>query len=73
MKNVLEYLVNTASRLPEKMAVTDGEEDCSYSELELKSYLVGRVLSDYVTPASNLSGYSICRWILLSVRSRFSR
>ena len=50
MKNVLEYLVNTASRLPEKMAVTDGEEECSYSELELKSYLVGKVLSDYVTP-----------------------
>ena len=50
MKNVLEYLVNTASRLPDKMAVTDGEEECSYRELELKSYLVGRVLSDYVTP-----------------------
>ena len=50
MKNVLEYLANTASRLPDKMAVTDGEEECSYSELELKSYLVGRVLSDYVTP-----------------------
>ena len=50
MKNVLEYLVNTASRLPDKMAVTDGEEECSYCELELKSYLAGRVLSDYVTP-----------------------
>ena len=50
MKNVLEYLVNTASRLPDKMAVTDGEEECSYKELEQKSYLVGKVLLDYVTP-----------------------
>ena len=49
MKNVLEYLVNTASRLPDKMAVTDGEEECSYKELEQKSYLVGKVLLDYVT------------------------
>ena len=49
MKNVLEYLVNTASRLPEKMAVTDGEEECSYGELQLESYLVGKVLSEYVS------------------------
>ncbi len=49
MKNVLEYLVNTASRLPDKMAVTDGEEECSYGELQLESYLVGKVLSEYVS------------------------
>ena len=49
MKNVLEYLENTAHRLPDKMAVTDGNESCTFSELQSNAAKIGRVLSDYVS------------------------
>lgn len=49
MNNVLEYLENTARRLPDKMAVTDGNESCTFAELKLKSASIGRVLSDVIS------------------------
>ena len=49
MKNVLEYLENTAARLPDKMAVTDGEESCTFEELRSVSARIGTVLSEYVS------------------------
>ena len=51
MKNVLEYLEQTAARLPDKMAVTDGEEACNFSELQRDSARIGRILSDYIEPS----------------------
>ena len=49
MKNILEYLENTASRLPDKMAVTDGEESCTFAELKSFSARIGHVLSEYIS------------------------
>ena len=51
MKNVLEYLEATAGRLPDKMAVTDGEESVTFAELKSVSSRIGRVLSDYISPS----------------------
>ena len=51
MKNVLEYLEATAGRLPNKMAVTDGEESATFAELKSVSSRIGRVLSDYISPS----------------------
>ena len=51
MKNVLEYLEATAGRLPDKMAVTDGEESATFAELKSVSSRIGRVLSDYISPS----------------------
>ena len=51
MKNVLEYLEKTAKRLPNKMAVTDGEESCTFEELRSNSSRIGRVLCDYISPS----------------------
>ena len=51
MKNVLEYLEQTATRLPDKMAVTDGEESCTFEELRATSSRIGRVLCEYITPS----------------------
>ena len=49
MKNVLEFLENTAKRLPNKMAVTDGTEDCTFEELRATSAQIGTVLSEYIS------------------------
>ena len=49
MNNVLEYLENTARRLPDKMAVTDGNESCTFAELKINSARIGRVLSDVIS------------------------
>ena len=49
MKNVLEYLENTASRLPDKLAVTDGSESCTFAELRSTSARIGGVLSKFVS------------------------
>lgn len=49
MKNVLEFLENTAKRLPNKMAVTDGTEDCTFEELRATSARIGTVLSEYIS------------------------
>ncbi len=49
MKNVLEYLENTAKRLPYKMAVTDGTEECTFEELRANSAHIGTILSEYIS------------------------
>ena len=51
MKIVLEYLEATAKRLPNKMAVTDGEESCTFEELRSSSSRIGRILCEYITPS----------------------
>ncbi len=51
MKNVLEYLEKTAKKLPDKMAVTDGEISCTFSELKSISSRIGRILSEYISPS----------------------
>ncbi len=48
MINVLEYLENTAKRLPDKTAVVDDKDSCTYKELENISKGIGYVLSDMV-------------------------
>ena len=53
MKNILEYLENTASRLPDKMAVTDGEESCTFAELKSFSARIGHVLSEYISAGAS--------------------
>ncbi|MCR5213546.1 MAG: amino acid adenylation domain-containing protein [Eubacterium sp.] len=50
MKNVLEYLEKTAKRLPDKLAVTDGEEACTFEELRSNSARIGKLLSEFVSP-----------------------
>ena len=50
MNNVLEYLEQTAKRLPDKMAVTDDKESCTFEELRSTSARIGSFLSSYVTP-----------------------
>lgn len=51
MKNVLEFLENSAKRLPDKTAVIDPDESCSFSELQNISSRIGRVLSEYISPS----------------------
>ena len=47
MKNVLEYLEASAERLPEKTAVIDDKEQCTYKELQNYSRMMGYILSEY--------------------------
>ena len=49
MKNVLEYLEETANRLPDKMAVVDDKESCTFAELKSNSARIGSVLSEFVS------------------------
>ena len=49
MKNVLEYLEETANRLPDKMAVVDDKESCTFAELKSNSARIGAVLSEFVS------------------------
>ena len=51
MKNVLEYLEKTSNRLPDKVAVIDDKESCTFAELKDVSSRIGRVLSQYITSA----------------------
>ena len=46
MKNVLEYLEASAERLPEKTAVIDDKEQCTYKELRDISRMMGFILSN---------------------------
>ncbi len=48
MKNVLEYLEASAARLPEKTAVTDDKESCTYSGLLSISRGTGYLLTSHV-------------------------
>lgn len=50
MKNVLEYLENTAERLPDKTGVTDPDGSYSFRELEEKAKRVGSFLAGKVKP-----------------------
>lgn len=46
MKNVLEYLENSAALCAEKTAVRDPEESYSYRELTDRARRIGSVLSE---------------------------
>lgn len=48
MKNVLEYLENTAKKNPEKIAVVEEEKTCSYIKLIENSKKIGTGLAEYV-------------------------
>ncbi|MBO5416299.1 MAG: amino acid adenylation domain-containing protein [Clostridia bacterium] len=44
-KNILQYLEDSAARLPEKIAFSNGEEDISFGELERASRAIGSYLA----------------------------
>lgn len=48
MENVLEYLEKTKDRFPDKTAVIDDKEKCSYKELWEISCSIGIKLSEYI-------------------------
>ena len=48
MKNVLEYLEQTTSRVPEKLAVADGTDERTFKELKEESYVIGTILKEYI-------------------------
>jgi len=48
MKNVLEYMEEAAGRLPDKTAVIDDKESCTYRKLQEISQTIGLCLADYV-------------------------
>lgn len=50
MRNVLEYMEASAARCPDKIAVLDDTDKCTYRQLETMSQSIGVVLSKYVTP-----------------------
>lgn len=50
MKNVLEYLENTAARIPDREAVTDPEGSLSWAELLEKARRIGSYLSTFLEP-----------------------
>ena len=52
MKNVLEYLEQTAKRLPDKAGVTDPEGSMTFSELEKEAKRVGTFLAGKIRPGS---------------------
>lgn len=51
MKNVLEYLENSAALCAEKTAVRDPEESYSYRELTDRARRIGSVLSEVFSGA----------------------
>lgn len=50
MKNVLEYLENTAKKNKEKKAIIEEEKNCTYNELLKNSKKVGSGIYKYVRP-----------------------
>ena len=50
MKNVLEYLENTAKKNKEKIAIIEEEKKCTYTELIENSKKVGSGIYKYVSP-----------------------
>lgn len=50
MKNVLEYLENTAKKNKEKIAIIEEEKKCKYNELLKNSKKVGSGIYKYVSP-----------------------
>jgi hypothetical protein len=40
-KNILEYLENTAQRLPDKIAFSTGKEGMSFSEVQREACAIG--------------------------------
>lgn len=55
--NVLEYLEASARRWPDKPAVTDGQDSCTFSWLEQTARAIGTGLSGYVDPGQ---GVAVC-------------
>ena len=45
MKNILEYLEQTAERFPEKVAAKDEKKQCTYSELKLRAKEIGTFIA----------------------------
>ena len=57
MKNVLEYLEQTAERFPEKRAVTDPEGSLTFSGLLEKARKAGAYLARYTSPGQPVGIY----------------
>ena len=51
MKNVLEYLESTVTRVPDKVAYSDGTEDMTFSEVSRCAAAVGAYLLEKVRAA----------------------
>ncbi|EXG87523.1 amino acid adenylation enzyme/thioester reductase family protein [Clostridium sp. ASBs410] len=52
MRNVLEYLEQSANIYPEKIAAVDQENSCSYKDLLLHAKRIGSFLSGYESPGN---------------------
>ena len=57
MKNVLEYLEQTAGRFPEKRAVTDPEGSLTFAGLLEKARQAGTYLTRYTPPGQPVGIY----------------
>ena len=44
-KNILEYLENTAVRVPEKTAFSSGKESMTFGEVQKSAYAIGTALA----------------------------
>ena len=69
MKNVLEYLENTAKLYPKKIAVIDENESCSYEELLYNSQVIGMYLYDIRNSIKNNENKSIAVFMDKSVKT----
>ncbi len=49
MKNVLEYMEESAGRLPDKTAAIDDKESCTYRQLQETSEKIGLCLTEYIS------------------------
>lgn len=58
IKNVLEYLEESASRFPEKVAFADENSSCTFSEIYQQSQRVGTSLAQKITP-----GFPVPVWM----------
>jgi len=58
IKNVLEYLEESASRFPEKVAFADENSSCTFSEIYQQSQRVGTFLAQKITP-----GFPVPVWM----------
>ncbi len=55
LNNILEYLENTAARLPEKLAFSDGKEGVSFGELLCRSRGIGSALAKIGTTGRSVA------------------
>lgn len=49
MKNVLEYLEQSASRFPDKIAVKDEKKECTFMELQTRAGEIGTYVAKYAS------------------------